>query len=102
MARARTSDPGRVRALHYAATARQRHDKPLVYACLGPTALGLGLRLSGVAGLGLLLGSVALAQQAAVPCAGCQAFSVTSSHAAPVTADLHDTRVLSGTMITRA
>src|SRR5450759_361458 len=45
MARTRKSDPGRVEALHYAATLWQRHTKPLVYAgwsLVGQGASGLG------------------------------------------------------------
>ena len=68
MARTRKSDPGRVEALHYAATPRQRHAKPLVYAYL---LLGL------VAGAWAWPGGVVNAQEQEVPpCVACQTLSV--------------------------
>jgi hypothetical protein len=82
MARTRKSDPGRVEALHYAATPRQRHAKPLVYAYL---LLGLAGGLLGwapgpVQAQGndrpVVLGAEALAE--AVPCVTCQSLSVTA------------------------
>src|SRR6185436_18096170 len=72
MARTRKSDPGRVGALHYAATPRQRHAKPLVYAYL---LLGLLAALhwgeSGVQAQGV--------DGSQVPCAACQSLSLTAA-----------------------
>src|SRR5436309_16091588 len=69
MARTRTSDPGRVSALHYAATQWQRHAKRLVYAYL----LLLGLRVGGM-GTGTVHAQDR--QSTAVPCAACQVLSL--------------------------
>ena len=90
MARPRKSDPGRVYALHYAATVWQRHAKRLVYAqsmrsCLG-VALWIGLWASAV-----------VAQEtgaALVPCVACQALSVSPPQAAWLPEALAGTRIL--------
>src|SRR5205085_645515 len=67
MARTRNSDPGRVSALHYATTPRQRHAKPLVYAYLLLPWLGAWC---GGGGLGTLYA------QEQVPCVACQVLSI--------------------------
>src|SRR6516225_4868721 len=56
MARTRKSDPGRMPILHYAATVRQRHAKPLVYARLG-ALLCLTVRRLLTTALVLLIGT---------------------------------------------
>ena len=80
MARTRKSDPGRVDALHYAATPRQRHAKPLVYAYL---LLGLA---GGFPGWPPALvqarqanGNERPAQAEVAPCSACQSLSVTAA-----------------------
>src|SRR6266850_7063511 len=108
MARTRKSDPGRVYALHYAATSWQRHAKPLVYAhsmfarCrqgsdsrsqrpFGLTAIGLaillGTCLSGPAG-------AQVPDATAVPCVACQVLSVTAEQVAILPEHLGGTRML--------
>jgi hypothetical protein len=85
MARTRKSDPGRVEALHYAATPRRRHAKRLVYAYL---LLGLG---AGGWGMG---SEVANAQERdAVPCVACQVLSVTPAEVVSLPDRLAGTRV---------
>jgi hypothetical protein len=73
-------------ALHYAATPRQRHAKRLVYAYL----LLLGL---GAGGWGTGLGAQER-NSPEVPCAACQALSVTPTQAASLPDRLSGTRVL--------
>lgn len=89
MARTRTSDPGRVETLHYAATPRQRHAKRLVYAYF--TALGLG-----AGGWGIGLGTAGAQERSldAVPCVACQVLSLVPGQVAALPASLHATRVL--------
>src|SRR5258708_8753340 len=74
MAGTRNSDPGRARALHYAATPRQRHAKRLVYAYLllvglgaGGSGIGPGPALAQDRGLG-----AEQSAKAAVPSVACQ------------------------------
>src|SRR4051812_5438260 len=95
MARTRTSDPGRVTALHYAATPWQRHAKRLVYAyslilwSVAP-AWTLGARIEGQAA-----GQAAVQRVAeAVPCVECQAFSVPAGSMGALPEQLGGTRVL--------
>ena len=86
MARTRKSDPGRVGALHYAATPRQRHAKPLVYAYL---LFGLIAALhwgaSGVQAQGV--------DGSQVPCAACQSISLTAAEIPSLPERLAGTRV---------
>src|SRR6266511_218050 len=82
MARTRNSDPGRVTALHYAATPRQRHAKRLVYAYFCALWLGAG---------------IAQAQERngpGVPCVACQTLSVAPSQVASFPDRLSGARVL--------
>src|SRR4029450_13086979 len=76
VARTRTSDPGRVEALHYAAAPRQRHAKRLVYvyfAILGLAVAGPGGGPAWAEGRG----SARPAQgPGSVPCLACQSFSM--------------------------
>src|SRR5258708_23402913 len=78
MAGTRNSDPGRARALHYAATPRQRHAKRLVYAYLllvglgaGGWGIGPGPALAQDRGLG-----AEPSAKVAVPCVACQTLSL--------------------------
>jgi hypothetical protein len=86
MARTRTSDPGRVAALHYAATPRQRHAKRLVYASFllaGLVAGGWGTRLGAQE-----------PNSPGVPCVACQALSVASDDVSQLPDRLSGTRML--------
>lgn len=90
MARTRKSDPGRVYALHYAATVWQRHAKRLVYAQSVRTCLGMALWIG-------LSASAAVAQgtgAAPVPCVACQALSVAPGQLATLPDRLPGARVL--------
>src|SRR5712664_1518050 len=94
MARTRNSDPGRERALHYAATPRQRHAKRLVYAYLllfglGAGGIGPGPVLAQDRGPGTE-GSA----KAAVPCVACQTLSLEPSQVSVLPDRLAGTRVL--------
>jgi hypothetical protein len=84
MARTRTSDPGRVEALHYAATPGQRHAKRLVYAYLW---------LIGLRAVGLEAASQVRLPDAS-PCVACQAFSLTPTQVPELPDRLAGTRVL--------
>src|SRR3954470_14502487 len=97
MARTRTSHPVRARAQDYAVTQKQRHAKPLVYACSRIVA-----RAATVV---VLLAATALAQPPSqpqpsgsvargVPCLECQAFSATPEQIEPLPDRLQGTRVL--------
>src|SRR5437879_5592128 len=95
MARTRNSDPGRVDALHYAATQWQRHAKRLVYAysfLVGLGAGGWGMGLGTAYAHDRLLSAVPaharsvmarprrsqseVGAKAAVPCVACQVISL--------------------------
>lgn len=91
MARTRTSDPGRVEALHYAATPRQRHAKRLVYVYFAILGLGVAGRDSGLAWAD---GQTAAPGQEGAPCAACQSFSLTPTQLSALPEQLAGTRVL--------
>src|SRR4029077_11695467 len=87
MARTRTLHPARARALHYVATRKQRHAKPLVYA--GLSFLGHMVLLVCAAV------STATAQSRdAAPCLDCQALSALPQQIGPLPAQLQGTQVL--------
>jgi hypothetical protein len=107
MARTRTSDPVRAPALRYAATSKQRHAKPTVYAGLARPGCGhpLPARAAGII-VALLIGACAAPQASAAPggrsqvaapgapCAECQVLSALPGQIAPLPAPLQGTRVL--------
>src|SRR4051812_35655270 len=87
MARTRTLQPARARALHYAAIRKQRHAKPVVYAC--------SHFLVRVALLVCATAPGAMAQpRASAPCLACQAFSAEPQQIGLLPARLQGTRVL--------
>src|SRR5262245_60777877 len=92
MARTRTLHPVvRARALHYAATQKHRHAKPLVYAglfVLRRIATVVCLATAAIPALGQT------AAPAAVPCLECQAFSALPEQIEPLPQQLQGTRVL--------
>src|SRR4051812_32933311 len=83
MARTRNSDPGRDRALHYAATPGRRHAKPLVYACWLVVAAVAPLRAGDQA-----------AGAPEVPCVPCQILSVAPEQVPALPARLAGIRLL--------
>jgi hypothetical protein len=87
MARTRKSDPGRVESLHYAATPRRRHAKPLVYAYL---LLGLAATIPGGV-VGVQAQGVDGAE--AAPCVACQSISLTATQIPSLPERLAGTRV---------
>src|SRR4029450_5918256 len=94
VARTRTSDPGRVEALHYAAAPRQRHAKRLVYvyfAILGLSVAGPGGGRAGAAGREFARPAQA---PASVPCLECQSFSLGPDQVSALPDQLAATKVL--------
>ena len=95
MARTRTSDPGRVTALHYAAAAGQRHAKRLVYAyflLLWPAAPAWSVDLPAAAQSPQPPTTERSAT--AVPCVACQSFSLQPAAIDALPEQLAGTRVL--------
>jgi hypothetical protein len=94
MARTRTSDPGRVEALHYAATPRRRHAKRLVYVYFAFLVLSAADRAGGLA-WAEARGSQTPAQgRDAAPCAACQFLSLAPDQIPALPDQLAGTRVL--------
>jgi hypothetical protein len=88
MARTRNSDPGRVEALRYAATPRQRHAKPIAY-----TYLLVGF--AAAAWVWAVGRAEAQERPAAdVPCVACQALSLSPEQRSSLPERLSGARVL--------
>jgi hypothetical protein len=94
MARTRTSDPGRVEALHYAATPRQRHAKRLVYVYFAILVLWPPGRANGLAWAEARESQAPTQGRDAAPCAPCQSFSLTPEQISALPDQLAGTRVL--------
>src|SRR5262245_17716216 len=95
MARTRTSDPVRAPALHYAATERRYHAKPLVYPRRSANDCTGGKAWVALAVFALVFSTVVpAAAQPAVPCVECQALSALPAQLEPMPTGLQGTRVL--------